>query len=226
MDAFFSFFLGYICGAIPFGLMFTRMAGLGDIRTSGSGNIGATNVLRTGNKTIALLTLLADAFKGIFPIIILHSILRGALSVYAEGVFGFSSIVSASHVSFLSALCGFGALLGHMFPFWLGFRGGGKGVATFFGLVAILCPWSVFIAVSITWLLVAAFSRYSSLSSLVATVSAPLWSFFFSPSESHWFMSEPFFLLLCALLIWWRHRSNIERLYLGIETKIGEKNNV
>lgn len=185
--------LGYLMGSIPFGLLLTRMAGLGDIRKVGSGNIGATNVLRTGNRTLAAATLLLDAFKGTTAVLI------------AQALFGPGGAI----------LSGIAAFLGHLFPVWLGFKGG-KGVATYLGVLLGLMPIMVLVF-AIVWLSIARLSRYSSLSALVATLVIPV---------AIWILGNPEMALAMALLtvmIWWKHKPNIERLILGTESKIGDK---
>jgi len=182
--------ISYLIGSIPFGLILARLAGAGDIRKIGSGNIGATNVLRTGRKGLAGLTLALDAGKG-------------AVGVFAGGYFGAEGALIAAVAT----------TAGHMFPVWLGFRGG-KGVATGWGALTALAWPSGLIAVGI-WLLVAATMRISSLSALVATVLAPF---------HVWYFVGPWTALavaaVCAL-IWIRHRQNIARLLRGDEPKIG-----
>jgi len=189
-----SLAVGYLLGSIPFGLLFTRAAGLGDIRAIGSKNIGATNVLRTGRKDIALATLLADALKGTAAVLI------------ARFLFG-------DDAAFLAA--GFGAFLGHIFPVWLGFRGG-KGVATYIG-VLVGIYWPVALIFGAVWLLVAFASKYSSLSALIAAIVTP---FVF------WWTSGPlfavFFAVMSAILIA-KHHANIRRLLDGTEARIGSK---
>jgi glycerol-3-phosphate acyltransferase PlsY len=184
--------LGYLLGSIPFGVILTRFAGLGDIRAVGSGNIGATNVLRTGRKGLAAATLLGDGLKGTVAVVI------GALW--------------GPNTAILAAL---GAFLGHLFPVWLNFRGG-KGVATFIGCLVGLKP-IVALAFAAVWLAVAAVTRYSSLSALVASLLTPaaLWGL----GERQ--MAE-IFVILTALL-WWKHRENIRRLVAGTEGRIGQK---
>lgn len=184
--------LGYLLGAIPFGLLLTRAAGLGDVRNIGSGNIGATNVLRTGNKTLALATLVLDGAKGAVAVLI------------AKYTAGFDSALIA----------GFAALLGHIFPVWLKFKGG-KGVATSLAVLLALAPQIGLLACAL-WLLVAASTCYSSLSALVAVAAAPFiaWGFGFAPPVS----------AVCAFmasLVWFKHRENIKRLINGTEPKIG-----
>ncbi|MCB1721700.1 MAG: glycerol-3-phosphate 1-O-acyltransferase PlsY [Alphaproteobacteria bacterium] len=192
--------LGYFIGSIPFGLLLTRLSGLGDIRNIGSGNIGATNVLRTGNKFLALLTLLLDAGKG--------AALIAAIYFY-QG--------TASFATLPVMLSGCGAILGHCFPVWLKFKGG-KGVATTFGVLFAAVPWTGFIA-AVTWGIVAGFSRYSSLSALSAVAIAPLVTFiYYGP------MPAGITVLIAALVIW-RHKDNIKRLMAGTEPKIGDNKN-
>ncbi len=183
---------GYLLGSIPFGLIFTRMAGLGDVRKIGSGNIGATNVLRTGRKGLAAATLLADALKG-------------TLAVAVAWQWG-------ANTAILAAL---GAFLGHLFPVWLGFKGG-KGVATFIGCLIALKPLAA-LAFAVLWLAAAAAMRYSSLAALIASAATPavLWAM----GERQ--MAELFVLL--AVLLWWKHRENIRRLLAGTEGRIGQK---
>jgi acyl phosphate:glycerol-3-phosphate acyltransferase len=186
--------LGYVLGSVPFGLVLTRMAGLGDIRAVGSGNIGATNVLRTGNKPLALATLLLDAGKG-------------ALAVFVARWFGLDETTAM--------IAGAAALLGHVFPVWLKFKGG-KGVATFIGTVAAL-SWPVALALVGTWLLMAALFRISSLAALVAAILTPLYA---------WIVIGWDLSLVCALmavLILFRHRENILRLLKNREPRIGDK---
>jgi glycerol-3-phosphate acyltransferase PlsY len=183
---------GYLCGSIPFGLLLTRAAGLGDVRNIGSGNIGATNVLRTGNKGLAAATLLLDALKGAAPAII-------ALRYGAEP----------------GAIAGLGAFLGHLYPVWLGFKGG-KGVATYIGVLAGLA-WQVALIFGAAWLAVAAVTRYASLASLVAAVATPIALFALG-----WREFAGFFLVMSAL-VFYKHRSNISRLAAGTEARIGAK---
>jgi acyl phosphate:glycerol-3-phosphate acyltransferase len=182
---------GYLCGSIPFGVLLTRLAGGPDLRTVGSGNIGATNVLRTGRKGLAALTLLGDAFKGTVAVL---------LTYY---VFGRDPAIIAAA----------GAFLGHLFPVWLGFRGG-KGVATYIGLLIGLA-WPAAIAFCAIWLIVAALSRYSSLAALIASAATPLFL---------WWRAEidcAVLFLLLSVLLWIKHRGNITRLLRGTESKIG-----
>ncbi len=181
---------GYLIGSIPFGLLLTRAAGLGDIRKVGSGNIGATNVLRTGRKGLAALTLLLDGAKGAVAVLL-------ALRWGPE-----AGVVAAAT-----------AVVGHVFPVWLKFKGG-KGVATAIGVLLGL-SWQVGLLVCATWLVVAAVFRYSSLAALVAIAAAPLYA---------WHLSDPRHVELAifvAALVWLRHRENIRRLLKGQEPKIG-----
>jgi len=191
--------VGYLLGSIPFGLLLTRFAGLGDIRSIGSGNIGATNVLRTGNKGLAAATLVLDALKGTAAVLIAERLV-GAPTGYA---------IMASLYG------GLGAFLGHIFPVWLGFRGG-KGVATYIGVAIGLSGFAALVFCG-TWLAVAVITRYSSLSALTASVVTPV---------VLWIFGQPYlallFLLLTILLVA-KHRANIDRLIAGRESKIGAK---
>jgi glycerol-3-phosphate acyltransferase PlsY len=184
--------LAYLAGSIPFGLILTRMAGLGDIRGIGSGNIGATNVLRTGKKALAAATLLLDAAKG------------------AAGV-----LIGAQFAPEGALIGAVAATAGHMFPVWLGFRGG-KGVATGLGALAVLC-WPAAVIAAAAWLLSALTIRISSASALIATAMAPFLA---------WFFAGPWTALAVAgvcVLIWIRHHQNIARLMKGEEPRIGGK---
>ena len=184
---------GYLFGAIPFGIVMAKVFGLGDLRAIGSGNIGATNVLRTGNQLAAFLTLILDAGKAGIAVL-----LAGALFGELAGL-----------------VAGLAAFVGHCYPVWLGFKGG-KGVATFFGLIFAAC-WPVGVAAGATWLVVAALSRYSSLSALIASALAPVYAAALGGT-----LMVPFLIVL-ALLIFWRHTENIQRLLKGTEGKIGSK---
>lgn len=198
-----SFSAGYMFGSVPFGLLLTRLAGLGDIRSIGSGNIGATNVLRTGNKGLAAATLLLDALKGTLGVTV------GALLISGQ-----SELSEFYHVAG-GAAGGLGAFLGHIFPVWLGFKGG-KGVATYIGILLGLFAKlaAVFCAV---WLVVAAVSRYSSLSALVAAAATPIVAYFWGGEILAGVTA------LMSLLLFWKHQSNIERLLAGQESRIGGK---
>lgn len=194
-----AFAVGYLLGSIPFGLLLTKAAGAGDVRKIGSGNIGATNVLRTGHKGLAAATLLLDMVKGTVAVLLVERLI-GAPAGYA--------IVSA-----LAA--GLGAFIGHIFPVWLGFRGG-KGVATYIGVLLGLA-WPAAVAFCAVWLAVAALSRYSSLSALLAAAVTPPLLLAFG--------EVPAALLFAglSLLLFWSHRANIRRLIAGEEPRIGAK---
>ncbi len=185
--------IGYLFGAIPFGLILTRLAGLGDVRAIGSGNIGATNVLRTGRKGLAAATLLGDALKGTAAVV-LASRLQGQEAALAAGL---------------------GAFLGHLFPVWLGFKGG-KGVATFIGVLLGLFPLGVLVF-AVIWIGLAFLLRYSSASALAASAATPV---------ALWALGQGrLAVLFCvlALLLWWKHAPNIRRLMAGTEGRIGQK---
>jgi glycerol-3-phosphate acyltransferase PlsY len=189
-----AFVFGYLCGSIPFGFLLTRLAGAPDIRTIGSGNIGATNVLRSGRKWLAAATLVGDMLKGTAAVAIANAMLGNDAAICAA----------------------LGAFLGHLFPVWLGFKGG-KGVATFIGLLLGFGLWVVLLAFCVIWLAVAFASRYSSLAALIASAATP---------AVLWWQGDrriaALFLLLAALL-WIMHRANIARLLSGTESKIGRK---
>ena len=181
--------LGYLLGSIPFGLLVARLAGLGDIRQIGSGNIGATNVLRTGSRSAAALTLMLDLAKGVVAVVIAAGWGEDAMLLAAGG-----------------------AIIGHMFPIWLGFRGG-KGVATALGVVMALA-WPVALAVALVWLATTLLFRYSSLAALVAAVvGAALAPFLADPMTAT-------VIAGIALLIILRHHANIRRLISGTESRI------
>lgn len=188
-----ALFGGYLLGSIPFGLVITKLAGLGDLRSIGSGNIGATNVLRTGRKDLAFATVLLDGGKG-------------AAAVLIASIWGPEVMLAA----------GFGAVVGHLFPVWLRFKGG-KGVATTLGAITALA-WPVGIACCATWLVVAAAARYSSLAGLLSLASAPFYAWFILGDLQ---MVE--LTAAIAILVWFRHQENIRRLLKGEETKIGKK---
>lgn len=188
-----AFALGYLFGSIPFGLLLTRLAGTRDLREIGSGNIGATNVLRTGRKGLAAATLLLDALKGTFAVVI---------GGYMAGPDG----------AFVAAL---GAFLGHLFPLWLGFKGG-KGVATYIGVLLGLM-WPAALAFCAVWLIVALVTRYSSAAALIASLVMP---------PLLWYYHQPALAVLFAgltLLLWIMHRGNIAKLMTGTESKIGAR---
>jgi glycerol-3-phosphate acyltransferase PlsY len=186
-----TFVLAYLLGSIPFGVVITRVLGLGDLRSIGSGNIGATNVLRTGNKAAAAATLILDAGKGAAAVLVARALVGETAAMVA----------------------GFAAILGHCFPVWLGFRGG-KGVATFLGLTVALA-WPAGLAACATWLAAAFAFRYSSLAALVAAATIPVWLAVFGRSDAVWFG------VALAVLVFVRHHANIRRLLAGAESKIG-----
>ena len=190
------FLFSYFLGSVPFGLLLARVAGLGDIRAIGSGNIGATNVLRTGNKKVAAATLLLDGAKGAVAVLIVEAFLPD-----------------------LAAVAGLGALLGHLFPVWLKFKGG-KGVATGIGVITALA-WPVGLAMMGTWLVVAKLFRISSLAALVAVGFVPLNVWVFGRGD---FVPLPLSLVL-VVLIFYKHRENIRRLFTHTEPKIGASKN-
>lgn len=183
---------GYLLGSIPFGLLLTRAAGLGDVRKIGSGNIGATNVLRTGNKGLAAATLLLDALKGTAAVLI-AGYFAPELAIWA----------------------GLGAFLGHLFPVWLGFKGG-KGVATYLG-VLIGLAWQVALIFAVVWLVMAFLFRYSSLAALTAAVIVPIGLYVLSTPQN-----AGLFVVM-SIIVFIKHRENISRLRAGTEGKIGAK---
>lgn len=190
--------IGYALGSIPFGLIFTKMAGLGDIRDIGSGNIGATNALRTGNKAVAGATFLCDAGKG------------------AAAVFLICAIAPAASMTLpLAIIAAAMAFLGHIYPIWLGFKGG-KGVSTFIGINLALF-WPVGLLFCLTWLVIAFAFRYSSLSALVAALATPVYLALFDRLD---LVGLSIFLVA---LIFFAHRDNIKRLLSGTESRIGSK---
>ena len=183
---------GYLLGSIPFGLILTRMAGLGDVRKIGSGNIGATNVLRTGHKGLAAATLLGDALKGTAAV-----------------------LVAAQWGPQFAMLAALGAFLGHLFPVWLGFKGG-KGVATFLGTL-LAVAWPLGLLACATWAATFAVLRISSASALVAAVLSPLWAVLLGRPDA------ALLSLGLAALILIRHRANISRLLAGTEPRVGRR---
>ncbi|MDB6452232.1 glycerol-3-phosphate 1-O-acyltransferase PlsY [Falsirhodobacter sp. 20TX0035] len=185
--------LAYLLGSVPFGIVITRAMGLGDLRKIGSGNIGATNVLRTGNKPAALATLILDAGKGGMAVLIARALV-GPDAALVAGVMAF---------------------FGHLFPVWLGFKGG-KGVATFLGTLLALA-WPVGLLACATWAVVAAIFRFSSLAGILAAVSAPVWAVV----TGHGAVALA--AALMALMVLIRHDANIRRLIAGTEPKIGKK---
>jgi acyl phosphate:glycerol-3-phosphate acyltransferase len=187
-----AFVFGYLCGSIPFGIVLTRLTGAPDLRSIGSGNIGATNGLRTGRKGLAAATLLGDMLKGTVAVLVVHHFFGRDAAVFAAA----------------------GAFLGHLFPVWLRFRGG-KGVATYIGLLLGFKCWLAVLAFCVIWAAIAAVTRYSSLAALIASAATPavLW-------WNHNIREAQLFAVLTVLL-WIMHRANIARLLNGTESKIG-----
>lgn len=186
--------IGYLLGSIPFGLLLPRLFGYGDIRRIGSGNIGATNVLRTGNKILAFLTLVLDALKGALAV--------GAGALMGAGLAGFPPYAA-----------GIAAFAGHIFPVWLGFRGG-KGVAVSLGVFLTAAPFAGLLGL-LTWAAVAVTSRISSLAALVTAILMPAYAFFLHGQR------PALMALVMAVLVFWTHRENIKRLLRGEESRIG-----
>lgn len=188
--------VGYALGSIPFGYILTRLSGLGDIRTIGSGNIGATNVLRTGHKGLAALTLLLDGLKGALAVVL-------------------GSLIGGTHSAEAGLVAGLAAFIGHIFPIWLRFRGG-KGVATYLGVIAAVF-WQGLLVFTGVWLAVAFTLRYSSLAALAASVATPL--ALAALGRKH----EAALALVMTLFLFWKHSANIGRLWNGEEPKIGAR---
>ena len=184
---------GYLLGSIPFGLVLTRLAGLGDLRESGSGNIGATNVLRTGRKDLALATLLLDAGKGAAAVLL---------------AWGWGPDIAL--------MAAYGAVLGHLFPVWLKFHGG-KGVATTLG-VHLALAWPMGLAACGTWAVVAAVTRFSSLAALISMAAAPMFAWLLMKD-----IQLVQYAAVIAVIVWLRHLANIRRLFAGEESRIGRK---
>ncbi len=184
--------LGYVLGSIPFGLLLARFGGVGDIRDIGSGNIGATNVLRTGRKGLAALTLILDLLKGTVAVLLARQLLPGC-----------------------EALAAGAAFFGHLYPFWLGFRGG-KGVATYAGILFGL-HWPLGLVYGLIWLGALALFRISSLGGLLAAIATPFAALALDQRNL------VILLVACSLIIFWKHRENIERLMAGTEPRIGQK---
>ncbi len=187
------FGLGYLCGSVPFGILIARIFGLGNLREIGSGNIGATNVLRTGSKPAAAATLLLDALKGTLPVVV------------AMHMAGIDVAIAA----------GFGAFVGHILPIWLNFKGG-KGVATYVG-VLLGFGWPLLAVFAVIWLTLAASLRYSSLAALVASLAVPAYAFYAGNGKL------ALALLAMTAVVYLTHRQNIARLLTGQETRIGGK---
>ena len=197
---FFSF-MGYLIGSVPFGLVLTKMSGLGDIRNIGSGNIGATNVLRTGNKKIAFLTLILDGSKGALALFLLTFILTN------------TSILSLYNYELIISVVAVSSILGHCFPIWLNFKGG-KGVATGFGTI-LFFNLIVGIIALIIWVLIAKLFKISSMSALISYFLIPF-LMVFNSAENYFIIASIFISLIC----WFQHRENIKRLLNRTEPKI------
>jgi len=194
MPLLYAMVIGYLCGSVTFGLLLTRAAGLGDIRDIGSGNIGATNVLRTGNRQVAAATLVLDAAKAALPIL-------------------FAGYYWGANAAMLAAI---GALLGHCFPVWLNFKGG-KGVSVMIGSLLAL-SWPVGLIFCAVWLVIAFAQRMSSLAALTATATAPIFAFVL---VNEWLAGA---IAIMAIVLFFQHRENIARLMAGTEPKIGSEN--
>ncbi|MFM9939972.1 MAG: glycerol-3-phosphate 1-O-acyltransferase PlsY [Hyphomicrobiaceae bacterium] len=225
-----TFGVGYLLGSIPFGLLLTRAAGLGDVRQIGSGNIGATNVLRTGNKKVAAATLLLDGLKGTAAIALTGMVVApwllsiglggdvpGSMSARSPANPNLAAVLKRLQLlEVLVMVAGLGAFIGHVYPVWLGFKGG-KGVATYIGVLLGLAP-KLALGFCAIWLIIAAATRYSSLSALLAAAIAPF--------AAYWLTGQSqlaILLALMSLLLFWTHRENIARLLKGTESKIGAK---
>ena len=193
LNACLALIFGYLCGSIPFGILLTRFAGGPDLRSIGSGNIGATNVLRTGRKGLAAATLIGDMLKGTVAVLVAGALLGRDFALVAA----------------------IGAFLGHLFPVWLRFRGG-KGVATYIGVLLGLA-WPAAIVFCVIWLAIAALTRYSSLAALIASVAAPVFLWWRGDA------SAALVFALLSVLLWIMHRGNIGRLASGTEGKIGAR---
>jgi glycerol-3-phosphate acyltransferase PlsY len=194
----------YLVGSLAFAVIVSRVMGLSDPRTFGSKNPGATNVLRSGSKAAAIVTLLLDGLKGFVPVLLVE--LYGEPYGLQDGT---------------KALVGLAAFLGHLYPVFFRFQGG-KGVATFIGVVFGV-HWLLGVATGLTWIIIAFFFRYSSLASLVAAVFAPL--YYLLGDRMQWYAEKPvaFALAVMAGLLWWRHRENLKRLLAGTESRLGSK---
>ena len=192
--------IGYLLGSIPFGLLVTRAGGAEDPRTIGSGNIGATNVLRTGRKELAILTLLLDAAKGAVAVVLVNHVwpdpVPPSLPAIVAGAFAF---------------------VGHVYPVWLRFKGG-KGVATFLG-IALALYWPCGVAFAVIWLLAFFLTRHSSVGGMTAAIATPVSAALISPDRSDLTLT----FLLLALIVLWKHRANVERLLDGTEPRFGSK---
>ena len=200
---FLALLAGYLVGSLSFAVIVSRTMGLADPRSYGSGNPGATNVLRSGSKPAALLTLALDAVKGVVPVLAAR---------WAAARYGLSS----DAIDWCAALAGFGAFLGHLWPVYFRFKGG-KGVATAAGVLLAINPW-LGLATMATWLIVAAFFRYSSLASLVSAAFAPFYQLLIWGPEP-----AAAIIVVMSLLLAWRHAGNIAKLLAGTESKLGKK---
>lgn len=189
-----AFIVGYLFGSIPFGLLLTRWAGHGDLRNIGSGNIGATNVLRTGDKKLAAATLVLDALKATAAVLLVNH-------WYGQGV---------------AVIAGLGAFIGHLYPVWLKFRGG-KGVATYIGILLGALPTGAFVFCGL-WLATALILKFSSLAALTASLITPVVLFLIFQQKVLAGVSA-----VMTVLLWWKHRANIKRLLQGKEPRIGAK---
>lgn len=210
---------GYFLGSIPFGLVLCRLAGYGDIRKIGSGNIGATNVLRTGNKPLALATLLLDSGKGAIAVGVIYAVYAYSNDMSGQAIIDTKNLFHPSmsiQVLYLSAALG--AILGHCFPIWLKFKGG-KGVATTLGGFLAAVPFAGLTCCA-TWLVMALISRISSLSALIAMLAAPIAVFIFYSDHNAAALAA-----LISLIVWVKHHQNIARILKGEEPKIGKKKN-
>ena len=195
MTYFLSAIAGYLIGSISSAVIVSRLMGLPDPRQAGSGNPGATNVLRLGNKLAAAFTLIGDILKGAIPVLITTSLTADPIAV---------------------ALAGAGAFSGHLFPLFFGFKGG-KGVATALGVFAAINPF-IALSLALTWLSIAIIFRFSSLAAIISSVSAPLWVWWFDSSDLYILLA-----FALAIILVWRHSENIKRLIAGTESKIGKK---
>ena len=213
LSALAALLVGYLLGSIPFGLLVTRFAGAGDVRSIGSGNIGATNVLRTGRKGLAAATLLLDALKGALAVIV-------AVLIWASFAPNPTTLTDTVRAEWANAglwaagAAGVGALLGHCFPVWLRFKGG-KGVATYLGVLTVLFFPYGFFAFALIWLSCAYLTRYSSLSALIAVAAMPVIALVLGS------VSTAIILIVMGVIVFYRHSENIARLRTGTERRIG-----
>jgi glycerol-3-phosphate acyltransferase PlsY len=201
--------IGYLLGSVPFGLLLTRAAGMGDIRSIGSGNIGATNVLRTGNKGLAAATLVLDAAKGLLAVLVARLVLIPYLGATAD--------IPSEYVVYVAGLAAF---LGHIFPVWLGFKGG-KGVAVYIG-VLLGFNWLVGIVFCAVWLLIAVTRRFSSLAALTAAATSPIFAYGLAGQEGD-ALAMAATCGVITIILYYKHWANIRRLWNGTEPKIGSE---